>query len=167
MITKLLVGKSKFIIIFLLIILNYFFRSKFGVTHPSVKFNEIETNRLELKLVPEGTSCPSPTTYFRDSPPLPPLGSSGIQTFTHSIRFHDTSPRYLKTTGLLLSPDFDKKTGWSDKSLVDIKHQPSPRPKTDPGYQFGVDFINPDTGHKVTLKTEVEQSPMKYSSSFK
>lgn len=154
---------------FLFFLLFYFFnlRGQFGIRYPSVKFNEIETNRLELKMVPEGSSCPSPTSYFQDSSPLPPLGSSGIQTFTHSIRFEDHSPRYLRTTGLLLSHDYDRKAGWNDQSMVNIKRQASPRPKTDPGYQFGVDFINPDTGNKVTLKTEVEQNPQKYSATFK
>lgn len=132
-----------------------------------MKFNDIETNRLELKLIPEGQRCPSPTTYFVDSSPLPPLGSSP-RSFPHDKRFRMSAPKYLKTSGLTLSHDFDRREGWREGlSPVKMASQSSPRPKTDPGYQFGVDFINPDTGSKVTIKTEVEQSPMRYSKSFK
>jgi hypothetical protein len=143
-------------------------RSQFGPQPSSaVKFNDIETNRLELKLIPEGQRCPSPTTYFVDSSPLPPLGAAP-RSFAHDQRFRTSSPKYLKTSGLTLSHDFDRQEGWRERvSPVKIALQPSPRPKTDPGYQFGVDFINPDTGGKVTIKTEVEQSPMRYSTAFK
>jgi hypothetical protein len=89
-------------------------------------------------------------------------------SFPHDPRFRTSTPKYLKTSGLTLSHDFDRREGWREAlSPVKIALQPSPRPKTDPGYQFGVDFINPDTGGKVTIKTEVEQSPMRYSKAFK
>jgi hypothetical protein len=134
---------------------------------PAVRFGDVDTDRLALKLVPEGERCPSPTTYFMDSTPLPPLGSAPL-SFPHEQRFRNAAPKYLKTTGLTLSHDYDRHDGWREStSPVQIARQASPRPKTDPGYQFGVDFINPDTGGKVTFKTEVQQSPMRYAASFK
>lgn len=132
-----------------------------------MKFNNIETDRLELKFRPVDERCPSPTSYFVHTSPLPPLGTRA-QSFPQEERFRGSSPNYVRTTGMTLSHDFDRHEGWREGvSPVNISLQSSPRPTTEPGFQFGVDFINPDTGSKITIKTEVEKSPRKYAAIFK
>ena len=140
-----------------------------GLHSPGVKFHDVETGRLELEVVPPGTPCPSPTYYFRD-PSLspPPSAPTGVLKFDSTPRFRSGSPKYLRTTGLLLSADYDKKDAWHNATgNIDIAKQISPRSKHDHGFQYGVDFINPDVGNKMTLKTTVERHHIRHAASFK
>jgi hypothetical protein len=134
-----------------------------------LKFNSIEIGRLELEVVPSGSPCPSPTYYFKDATISPPsTAGSGTLPFDGTKRFVDANPKYLKTTGLLLSGDFDRKDGWDNaRGNVALDKQTDPRTAVDKGYQYGVDFINPDVGNKITLKTEVENHHVRHAASFK
>lgn len=120
-------------------------------------------------MVPPGSACPSPTYYFRDTSISPPPSTGkGVLPFEGTKRFVDSSPKYLKTTGLLLSSDYDRQDAWLNaRGNVHLEKQTEPRTEVDKGYQYGVDFINPDVGNKITLKTEVENHHIRHAASFK
>lgn len=139
-----------------------------GLSSPGLKFNDVEIGRLQLEVIPDGTPCPSPTYYFRDPACSPPPSSPiGVLKFDGTRRFVDDTPVYTKTTGLLLAHDFDRKEAWRGRGNVEVGKQIEPRPKTDAGFQYGVDFINPDVGNKITFKTEVENHHVRHAASFK
>jgi hypothetical protein len=114
----------------------------------------------------ENEPTPSPTYYFQDSSPPVPTSTPAV-SFAHAPRFEEHPPTYVKTSGLLLSHNYDEQEGWKSRGSYEIDKQPSPRPPESGGYQFGVDFINPDVGNKITFKTSVETNNYRYAAAFK
>ena len=125
-------------------------------------FSSVSSNRSCLAEDPS----PSPTTYFRNPPQSP--SSPGVK-FGRAPRLHDL-PRavaYKKTTGLLLGPSHDAAEHWTKpKADLNLKKQ-TYRKEDKPQHEYGIDFINPDQGGKITFKTAIATTPLKYSTPFK
>lgn len=137
-----------------------------GITAPSAKFNTIPTDRLSL----EECQAPSATSYFKDGLPSPKV--LGVIPFSAEKRFVDSNPDYLQWTGATLSCNFDREQSWVDNKIVNIRAQTphdfscfiaSEREQFD----YGVDFIEPDCGNKMTIATSAKTDHQKYSYPFK
>ena len=129
-----------------------------------MKFSGEKSDRIDISYVNE----PSPTTYFQgciDAAPRP--ATTGSVTFSNADRFIDTNPPYVKDTGLLLDHDFDRERTWKSRGSYRIKVQTNPRTKSREMSDLGVDFINTDSGNKITFKTAVQKNKYRYAPCFK
>lgn len=133
-----------------------------------IKFNDVPTGRDELKV--EDGPVPSPTFYSPNHEYNRPRSSIGVIPFSDIKRFdneHYRLPGYVSTSGLTLSPDYDRKTGW-EKPDVPIKlNFTGPRLRPTPPPITTAKEPRPDYGNKISISTAAATTNKKYAMCFK
>ena len=133
--------------------------NRYELSPKAVKFDGPEGDRSTLKY----SDGPSPITY---SPVRP--STTGSIKFNKADRFtDDMASAYKRGTGLTLSPNYDASDSWKSRANYEMKKQLNARNKLPILSDHGVDFVNTDSGKKMTLKTEVERSNYHYAPCFK
>lgn len=131
----------------------------------TVKFSDIDTKRAELEFL----EAPSSTSYTPNYDFNRPRTSIGAVPFTTSSRFNAAiyrKPGYVTTSGMALSPDFDRKLGWEKPDIPVTLECRGPRLRPPPEINTANDVI-PDYGQKITIKTEVLTGNKKYAMCFR
>lgn len=131
-----------------------------------IKFNDVPTGRDGLIY----EEAPSPTTYSPNHEYARPRSSKGVIPFSDISRFdneHYRQPGYVQTSGMRLSPDFDRKWGW-EKPDVPVKlNFTGPRLQKTREPITTAKEPRPDYGNKISIATAAMTTNKKYSMCFR
>jgi hypothetical protein len=146
-----------------------FEQSPQGYRARAIKFNDMPTNRAELIYDEEGS--PSATSYRPNNEFCRPRTSTGVLPFDNDVsRFEHPIYRkegYVKTSGMALSPDFDRKNGW-EKPDIPIKLDfTGPRLKKAVPPVTTAREPRPDYGDKISVATAAAKTNKKYAMCFR
>lgn len=120
---------------------------------------------------PHPSDAPPPTTYFSEAPIRPRTFEdqpAAIFGLSETDRFKSVYKRenFVTSTGLLLSPDHDRRDAWELPDIpvtIDLKAPQRPISLSD----YPTTYINPDSGTKMSIKKSAETSPIRYAVAFR
>ena len=131
-----------------------------------IKFNDTPTGRGGL----EYEDAPSPTTYSPNYDIGRPRNSIGVIPFNAISRFEHPiyrKPGYVQTSGMSLSPDYDRKLGWEKPDIPVKLNVTGPRLQPPPIPVTTAREARPDYGNKISVATAAATTTRKYSMCFR